>query len=173
MSDAVTNIVGPGEPGGIVYTIKGGAGFDAPWLVVRGSTAVEVSSQVADLTGLDPTAYETVFEFLVAADVHVKAVIAATGIGAPAQKSYGGGQKSGGKPASSGFPAKASTPAADQPPAEDGPPPHEFQQALDLIAQASSQKEVNGIYVNHKAAFANADVLKAAEERVNALKAAG
>lgn len=166
--DTVTNIVGPGEPGGIVYTIKGGDGFSAPWIVARGSTAAEVAAQVADLVGMDASAFESPFEFLVAADKHVKAVLAAADIGAPVQKTYGNGGGQRGPAKSQGFAAKGGGQAASEP-AKDAEPKHEFQEYLDLIADATSRADINALFARSKreesAAFKNEDVLAAAKAK--------
>lgn len=40
------------EDSPIVVTLKGGAGYDAPWLVIRGNTPDQVSSMLANLGNL-------------------------------------------------------------------------------------------------------------------------
>lgn len=178
MSDTVTNVVGAEEPGGIVYTIKGGAGFDAPWVVVRGGTPAEIVAQLVDLTGLPyfehesaESIYDTPFEYLVAVDQHIKAVLAATGIGAPAQKSYGGSPQRG--PArSQSFAAKSPTggDAATSASTEPAKPAHEFQEYLDLIEDATTMGDIGKAFAKDKRdnggkAWKNADVAKAAEAK--------
>jgi len=173
----LTDTVGTSEPLGITYTIKGGAGYDAPWVVLRGATIDELTAQVEALTGVpqageDGSGYGSPLEYLAAADVHIKAVFSALGIGKPAEKNWGNKSgNGGGRAQSSGFPATGSSGAPASQPKADETPAHPFQETLNNIADATTQAQINAEYAKNKEAFRDKDVLKAAEEKVNAIKA--
>ena len=97
MTETTTNAAGTE----VVATIKGGTGFDAPWIVVHGPDAADVTAQLKD---------EAMKELVEQSAAVARAFIKEVGKGKPAAAA----------PASNGQPAESKQPPAGAPECPEG-----------------------------------------------------
>ena len=139
--------------GALTVTLKGGKGFEEPWLVIRGSTAEETKRRVAEAVGLEGTEDLTLVEVIVnAKNVMQGASNVATQLGGTAIPSRPSG------------PAEQAPAAAPEPAKDEGPT------LTEQIDKIGSKREGQQFYLANRSAIdADPAALAAITEKMKTL----
>lgn len=122
--------------GALTVTLKGGSGYEEPWLVIRGATAEEAKRRVAEAVGLEGTDDLTLVEVIVnAKNVMQGASNVATQLGGTAISSR------------SSKPSESAPAAAPEPAKQEGPT------LLEQIDKLGAKREGQQFYLANRSAI--------------------
>lgn len=162
------------EEGAITATIKGGKGYEAPWLVFRGSSAAEVQARISEAFGLEAQGETLCSTVLAASEAMQSEGVVVRSLGGRTLSTAQERAEASGHPSARS--AQTAPPAPERPPLRvvDEGADDPVAQVRQAIEEANSTTALQRVWGRHKAVMSQSpDLIEAYKTRGRTLRDSG